>query len=55
MDSHEDSVVFMSPHKCSLALLSIQEYGAMAQFVLMSANECPWPHGPRLMTALELS
>ena len=55
MSSHEHSGVFMSAHQRSLALLSIHEYGAMAQFVLMSANECLWPHGPMLMTALELS
>ena len=23
--------------------------------LLMSASECPWPHGAMLMTALELS
>ena len=40
---------------CSWVPRSTREYGAMVQWALMSADECPWPHGAMLMTALELS
>ena len=55
MSSNEPSWVLISAHQRSVALVSIHEYGAMAPSVLRNANECPWPHGPLLMTALELS
>ena len=52
---HAHSWVPMSAHKHSYVLRSTQKYGVMAQWELMSADECQWPHGAMLMAAFELS
>ena len=54
MSSYECSGALISAYQCLLALASTHEYGAIAQLVLMSGNECPWPHGPMVMTPPEL-
>ena len=54
MSSYVRSGALISAYQCLLALASTHEYGAIAQLVLMSGNECPWPHGPMVMTPPEL-
>ena len=54
MSSYERSWALISAYQRLLALVSTYDSGAMAQLVLMSANELPWSHGPMIMIPLEL-
>ena len=55
MSSHELLCAPLCTYLRLWLLMSIHKYGAMSPIVLMSANECSWPHGTMLITAHELS
>ena len=55
MNSHECPWALMCAPEHSCALKSTHNYDVMAQWVLMSADECPWPHGAMFIAAFELS